>query len=495
MAGMGLDLGTGCGGGGNTLYGPLSFRDENTTARAAGAVHGTACEPGSGNRELVDTETCISIIPNLSAAVATHAGVTFGGNNNRCSYATGYGWMDYPTGFNAALQAGLGRIVVMYDGSRGCYVFLGAAGDGETLDTEIATGTLVKGKLYVITVTESNHFGTGYIVGRYFVSLGTETCDANNKVQQVLNPSATGCWVYPTLAKALAGDTAQSGWNKPAAFNMNSAAYIFGIHDPLSGGKKFYMGGKAAPSPGDPGDWRSAAITRAAGVLGAYKITPVDASAITNTGFDETKSSTLSGSGCRIGEDTIKLSDTATAGPIVANITDNTENTILIVLRAAGAHLFRKLSTGNWKYLYSSSTNNTATLYLGTSGYSQAFYQDWVRSPFLKWMHTPIVSDSFSGANGTNNGRLSDGLGHAEGVAGGIGSGGSGIAWSGASGSIVSERLVITPSLGSELVVNGGFDSDYTGWTSYNAIITQGTYGGVAGVVSIADAGLYSSLT
>jgi len=96
---MGLDLGMGCGGGGNTLYGPLSFRDEYTTARAAGSFLTTACEPGSGDREGADTETCISIIPNLSAAVATHAGVTFGGSNNRCSYATGYGWMDYPTVF------------------------------------------------------------------------------------------------------------------------------------------------------------------------------------------------------------------------------------------------------------------------------------------------------------------------------------------------------------------------------------------------------------
>ena len=33
--------------------------------------------------------------------------------------------------------------------------------------------------------TETDHFGTGVVVGDYFNSAGTETCDANNTVQEV----------------------------------------------------------------------------------------------------------------------------------------------------------------------------------------------------------------------------------------------------------------------------------------------------------------------
>jgi len=292
MAGMGLDLGTGCGGGGNTLYGPLSFRDEYTTSRATAAVNATDCEPGTGTREVTDTETCISIIPNLSAAVATHAGVTFGGSNNRCSYAVGYGWMDFPTGFNASLQAGLGRLAVMYDSSgRACWGFLGAGGSGETflekitntdftastgwvltaaasigsgvltetseaaytnfayignvfiassaqrlyninLDVSISTGNFTIWLSGIVSITSinssvvnlyrvlSSHGNNNFILNNGPLS-GTGTVD-NVSCRQVLTPSATGCWVYPTLAKALAGDTAQSGWNKPTAFNTNS---------------------------------------------------------------------------------------------------------------------------------------------------------------------------------------------------------------------------------------------------------------------------------
>ena len=126
------------------------FRDEFTTSLVSASINTSACEPGPGTRTVVDTETCLSIIPNYGTALATHAGVTFGGCNNRCSYATGYGWMDFPTGFDAAAHAGAGRIEVGYDGNgRARWAFLGAAGSAETLSAELATGTLTKGRLYV----------------------------------------------------------------------------------------------------------------------------------------------------------------------------------------------------------------------------------------------------------------------------------------------------------------------------------------------------------
>ena len=54
--------------------------------------------------------------------------------------------------------------------------------------TEIATGTLILGTLYQITVTEADHFGAGLIIYDTFTALGTETCDTDNKVKPVTLP-------------------------------------------------------------------------------------------------------------------------------------------------------------------------------------------------------------------------------------------------------------------------------------------------------------------
>jgi len=57
----------------------------------------------------------------------------------------------------------------------------------ETLDSEIATGTLTLGNDYKITADTGDDFYTGSAVGEYFTSDGTETCDADSKVQEVTN--------------------------------------------------------------------------------------------------------------------------------------------------------------------------------------------------------------------------------------------------------------------------------------------------------------------
>jgi hypothetical protein len=96
-----------------------------------------------------------------------------------------------------------------------------AIGTGETLDTEIATGTLTAGRLYKITATEADHFGTGLAIGDYFTSAGSETCDANNKVQQVLTPSVAG-----TSIVSAKGGATQNFSYKNAGFVFNEAAYV-----------------------------------------------------------------------------------------------------------------------------------------------------------------------------------------------------------------------------------------------------------------------------
>jgi len=84
-------------------------------------------------------------------------------------------------------------LIVLEDASGDvAWGFGGAVGGGEALSAEINSGTLTIKKLYQITATEVDHFGTGLEVNEYFVSAGTETCDANNKVKNVTDCAVTG---------------------------------------------------------------------------------------------------------------------------------------------------------------------------------------------------------------------------------------------------------------------------------------------------------------
>ena len=117
--------------------------------------------------------------------------------NMKISAVDGTAFIDFSAADVLTLK--LGHLLRVRDSAgRAIQGFIKAVGTGETLDTEIATGTLTALKLYKITATEANHFGTGKVVGSYFTSAGTETCDANNKVQQVLTPSATGVTIVST---------------------------------------------------------------------------------------------------------------------------------------------------------------------------------------------------------------------------------------------------------------------------------------------------------
>ena len=90
---------------------------------------------------------------------------------------------------------------------------------GETLGAEIATGTLTIKNLYKITATEANHFFTGCAIGNYFNSLGTETCDANNKVKNVSDPPSTGARIVSTK-----GGAGRAWYYKYTSFNLNDKA-------------------------------------------------------------------------------------------------------------------------------------------------------------------------------------------------------------------------------------------------------------------------------
>ena len=147
---------------------------------------------------------------------------TFTQANARLSLVDGTAFFD--CGADLSAYAGLDTgsheylIKVYDDDGYSIQGYVGAVGGGETLGAEVSAGTLVNKQLYKITATEENHFGTGLIVGEHFISVGSETCDANNKVQQLTDCAVTGFHIISAQ-----GGSTQNWTSESASFNYNDS--------------------------------------------------------------------------------------------------------------------------------------------------------------------------------------------------------------------------------------------------------------------------------
>lgn len=124
----------------------------------------------------------------------------------------------------------------------------------------------------------------------------------------------------------------------------------------------------------------------------------------------------------------------------------STQYKLAIVARPNGYFFFIKGGIfTNWSLLWKSGAGNDATLYPLLNRYSGLSTHDFIRVLTYRWL--PILfSDGFGGTWPTT-----DGLGHAEGVAGGVGAGGGDKVWTGATWAAAGGKAYNTPALGSEL--------------------------------------------
>lgn len=131
---------------------------------------------------------------------------------------------------------------------------------------------------------------------------------------------------------------------------------------------------------------------------------------------------------------------------------------MVLILRSTGAYYYIKGGVyTNWTLLWVSSANSTSTLYPNISGYSGNGGQaDNIRIPTATWLPTPLAYDTFTRADGP--------IGSSE-TTGPDSQTTPSLAWTG--GAISTNKNVITPSLGSELITNGDMSSS-TGWTVSN---------------------------
>lgn len=226
----------------------------------------------------------------------------------------------------------------------------------------------------------------------------------------------------------------------------------------ISSGNLVFSGGKSAPSSGDPGIWYPSR-ERAAGIVYLSKLTLQNTAGIIDVGWDNDTSGNclVAKAAFRLNTSLLQNARVVTIGSISA-----TSYTLYNILRAVGA--VNMIAGGAYTHptiVWIEDTDSTSSLRHSITNYDASPVFAFSRVAGY-WLPVPIVSDGFS-TLGT-----SDGLGHAE--TSGVGSGGSGVTWTGATWSVSGGKAINTPSLGSELVINGDFSVDAnwskgTGWS------------------------------
>lgn len=194
----------------------------------------------------------------------------------------------------------------------------------------------------------------------------------------------------------------------------------------LSGGYLTFASGKASPAYGDPGLWEGA-ITRTAGkmVIGAINLSTLGYCSFIGYGTGQSGATTESLKQYSTSKVQVFCNGGALTIDVAPSLVVSTSYRGAVILKTTGTMFFIKGGIySNWTLLYINSLSNTATLYPACINYNAVFTSDFIRIPTTLWLPTPLLSDGFGGTW-----PMSDGLGHAEGIAGGIGAGGGGLTW------------------------------------------------------------------
>lgn len=221
-------------------------------------------------------------------------------------------------------------------------------------------------------------------------------------------------------AGAVDGTAAEPGPGRRSVTDGNSKMS-------LSGGQLLFATGGVGN--GDPGLWYGA-IARGPGRLLVASVTPAAANKTVDVGWDSNQAG-ITDSYALLFRATGAMTARVSGTPAVAlrDYTGGTTYPVAVILRTVGAMILVK-SGGNWLLLWATNVqaSNASPVYPNINALDAGATVDYIRVPAEKWLPTPLISDGFSVAG------TSDGLGHAEGIAGGLGSGGAGLAWTSALG-------------------------------------------------------------
>jgi hypothetical protein len=214
-------------------------------------------------------------------------------------------------------------------------------------------------------------------------------------------------------AGAVDGTAAEPGPGVRSVVDGNSVSSI-------SGGQAIFIAGGVS---GNNPAWTWPPVGR---VVGRIVIGQFTASANgLEIGFDSDATGGSS-DGNRQNGTLLQVRTTAASILAVGAAVLGTEYKFGVILRNDGAfHFVKGGAFANWTLIWANLSNTYTMAYphMSVTAAAAAAVADYIRVPAVKWLPVPLVSDGFSAWG------ESDGLGHAEGLAGGLGSGGGGLAW------------------------------------------------------------------
>ncbi len=157
------------------------------------------------------------------------------------------------------------------------------------------------------------------------------------------------------------------------------------------------------------------------------------------------------------------------AAALALGVYTATTYALAAVMRATGIFWFIKGGAfTNWTFLWATAAGTGAGFpAVAAANTTAVFTADNILIPAQLWLPVPLLSDSFTRADGVLG--LTDGAGHAE------ANGWGGLAWVFDAGvwTIATNKAVGTPTLGAETVSNGEFTSATTGWAGSLATLSQ----------------------
>lgn len=241
-------------------------------------------------------------------------------------------------------------------------------------------------------------------------------------------------------AGAVNGTDAEPGPGRRTVTDANSKLS-------LAGGAAAFA--TAGVGNGDPGLWY-AAQARRAGLLCVGEFS--HSAGGVEIGWDTTAVGGPTDS-VRINGTSLQVRAVNGTALVVGAVATATAYQVAVVFRETGALYFIKGGVfTNWTLLYVGATGTYSPIpSVVATGNTSVATVNYVRVPAARWLPTPLVSDGFGGSAFGS----SDGLGHAEGIAGGLGAGGNGLAWTqhvgvwSASGGVATSTLVTGRALAS----------------------------------------------
>jgi len=220
----------------------------------------------------------------------------------------------------------------------------------------------------------------------------------------------------------------------------------------INSGLLNFTGGLSTPAWGNPGIWYPQ-VARTPGKTQIIQFYPKVSSLY---GFDNNQSGdNLNYESFYYGNGNLFYVYTGGSNRALGTLDPAISYQLAVTLRSTGAYYYLKGGAfNNWTLIWVTNLDSTTTLYPSIIGYnSTTETHDFLRIPTATWLPTPLAYDTFTRADGT--------IGSSE-TTGPDGQTTPQLSWT--NGAISSNKMVITPTLGSELIVNGGFDTD-TAWT------------------------------